>query len=322
MQYFKPAGDFFVGDCMPFFHDGVFHLYYLLDEGHHQGKAGAGRPSWAPGWVVQPDHVPLIEDFNILRGARHAVVGPDDLPKLRYLLCDPTAEQLAAYRARMAAVRRFADAEGVLVAGWSAFGMDLVVWLMGVEAAVLAAMHESAFFAELLAIVSAFDRRRTEIMLDVGGVNVVMGRGWYSSTDFWSPRLFERFLLSPLTGLVRLAHQAGARFGYTMTTGILAMADHLLAAGVDVLYYVDPVQDKADLAAAKARFGGRMALAGGINSGVTLASGSADEIRAAVGHALTTLGPAGFILAPVDALFPDTPWSSVKAMISAWQELR
>lgn len=275
-----------------------------------------------PGWVVQPDHVPLIEDFNIPRGVRHAVVGPDDLPKLRYLLCDPTAAQLSAYRARMAAVRRFADAEGVLVAGWSAFGMDLVVWLMGVEAAVLAAMHEPAFFAELLAVVSAFDRRRTEIMLDVGGVDLVMGRGWYSSTDFWSPRLFARFLLPPLAGLVQMAHQAGARFGYTMTTDVLAMADHLLAAGVDVLYYADPVQDKADLAAVKAKLGGRMALAGGINSGVTLASGSADEIRAAVRHALTTLGSADFILAPVDALFPDTPWASVEAMISAWKEMR
>jgi hypothetical protein len=274
-----------------------------------------------PGWVVQPDHVPLIEDFNIPRGVRHAVVVPDDLPKLRYLLCDPTTEQLAAYRARMAAVRRFADAEGVLVAGWSAFGMDLVVWLMGVEGAVLAAKQDPAFFGELMTIVAAFDRRRTEQMLDAGGVDVVMQRGWYSSTDFWSPRLFERFLLSPLTSLVQMTHQAGARFGYTMTTGVLAMADHLLAAGVDVLYYVDPVQDKADLAAVKARFGGRMALAGGINSGVTLASGSAAEIRAAVRQALTTLGPAGFILAPVDALFPDTPWSSVEAMIAAWKEM-
>ena len=40
----------------------------------------------APGWVVQPDHVALFEDFNIPRGVKHAVAGPEDLPKLRYLL--------------------------------------------------------------------------------------------------------------------------------------------------------------------------------------------------------------------------------------------
>ncbi len=47
MQYFKPAGDFFVGDCMPFWHDGVFHLYWLLDEQHHQALGGLGGHQWA-----------------------------------------------------------------------------------------------------------------------------------------------------------------------------------------------------------------------------------------------------------------------------------
>jgi len=92
---------------------------------------------------------------------------------------------------------------------------------------------------------------------------------------------------------------------------------------VDLLYYVDPVQDKADLAEVKVKVGGRMAVAGGINSGVTLARGSLEEIRQAVHAAVHTLGPGGgFILAPVDALFPDTPWSSVETMIKSWQEVR
>src|SRR5688572_4863701 len=47
MQYFKPEGNFFVGDCMPFFHEGLFHLYYLVDENHHQGKNGLGGHQWA-----------------------------------------------------------------------------------------------------------------------------------------------------------------------------------------------------------------------------------------------------------------------------------
>ncbi len=62
MQYFKPAGDFFVGDCMPFYHEGVFHLYYLLDEGHHQGKGGLGGHQWAHAStrdLVHWEHHPL-----------------------------------------------------------------------------------------------------------------------------------------------------------------------------------------------------------------------------------------------------------------------
>jgi hypothetical protein len=275
-----------------------------------------------PGWVIQPDHVPLIEDFNIPRGVKHAVAGPEDLPKLRYLLCDPTAEQLTAYRDRMERVREFARREGVLVQGWSGFGMDLVVWLCGVEYAVMAAMTQPDFFAELFDIVSAFDRRRTEIMLEAGGVDVVAQRGWYSSTDFWSPRLFKRFLQPSLREMSDMAHRAGARFAYTMTLGASTMADYLIAAGVDLLYYVDPVQDKTDLALVKEKFRGKVALAGGVNSAVTLGSGSRAEVKAAVENAMRTLGPDGFILAPVDALFPDTPWASVQAMIETWREVR
>ena len=119
-----------------------------------------------------------------------------------------------------------------------------------------------------------------------------------------------------------MAHSAGAKFAYTMTMGASTMADHLIAAGVDLLYYVDPVQDKIDLAVVKEKFRGRLALAGGVNSAVTLGSGSRAEIRSAVEQATRFLGPDGFVLAPVDALFPDTPWASVEAMIEAWRDFQ
>ena len=48
MQYFKPPeANRFAGDCMPFFHDGVFHLFYLRDEGHHAWRNGLGGHQWA-----------------------------------------------------------------------------------------------------------------------------------------------------------------------------------------------------------------------------------------------------------------------------------
>ncbi len=48
MQYFTPPGDnFYVGDCMPFFDGEIFHLFYLIDEGHHQGNNGLGGHEWA-----------------------------------------------------------------------------------------------------------------------------------------------------------------------------------------------------------------------------------------------------------------------------------
>lgn len=48
LQYFKPVENhLFTGDCMPYYHNGVFYLYWLLDEGHHAGLGGLGGHQWA-----------------------------------------------------------------------------------------------------------------------------------------------------------------------------------------------------------------------------------------------------------------------------------
>ncbi len=274
-----------------------------------------------PGWVIQPDKVPLFEDFNIPRAIRHAVSGPEDLPKLRYLLQNPTSEQLRGYKERMEQVKKFSCEQGVLVQGWSAFGMDGIVWLSGVEGAVITAIENPTFFQELVDVIYEFDKHRTEIMLDIGGIDIIVQRGWYSSTDFWSPELFRRFVLPHLKELVSMVHQAGLRFAYVMTTGVMPMLEMLKETDIDLLYFVDPVQDNVDLKLLKQELNGQFALAGGINSSLALKKGSRQEIHKAVHNAVKTLGPDGFILSPVDALFPDTPWESVKTMIKSWDEV-
>lgn len=72
MQYFKPdEAGVFAGDCMPFFHDGVFHLYYLRDEGHHRALGGLGGHQWAHAstadlihWQQHPLAIGITEDWE------------------------------------------------------------------------------------------------------------------------------------------------------------------------------------------------------------------------------------------------------------------
>lgn len=47
IQYFKPAGNLFVGDCIPFAHNNTYYLYWLLDSGHHSALGGLGGHQWA-----------------------------------------------------------------------------------------------------------------------------------------------------------------------------------------------------------------------------------------------------------------------------------
>lgn len=46
MQYFKPKGNLFVGDCIPFSRNGVYYYYWLLDSAHHKSLNGLGGHQW------------------------------------------------------------------------------------------------------------------------------------------------------------------------------------------------------------------------------------------------------------------------------------
>ena len=70
-QYWRPGGEQFVGDCMPFFHEDVLHLYYLLDEQHHKARGGLGCHQWAHAsttdlvhWEHHPLALPIEHDWE------------------------------------------------------------------------------------------------------------------------------------------------------------------------------------------------------------------------------------------------------------------
>ena len=274
----------------------------------------------AEGWVIQPDCVPLFEDYHIPRALEHAVSSASDIQVIAELYAGPNAEAAARFAERMAAVKRFADEREVLVQAWSAFGMDAVVWLAGTQPAIMMAMDDPAAFRKLVEIVARTDYARTELAASTEGVDLVVQRGWYSATDFWSPTMFDEFVRPYTEELAALAHRHGKKFGYVMTTGVELLGQRLADAGVDVLFFVDPVQDGISPDRAKELLGDRMTLVGGTNA-LSLAAAEPDRIRREVQRAIEVLAPTNrFVLHPVDALFPDTPWEGVMAMIEAWKE--
>jgi hypothetical protein len=274
------------------------------------------------GWPIQPAVVKVIEDYNVPRGLKHLITEPCDVDKAKYLYMSPDDGQKEWFARRMNEVKQFADEHGVFVQAWTAFGMDAAVWLSGVENATLMAMTDPESFGRLIDSIAETDYARTELAVLTPGVDMVCQRGWYSSTDFWSPELFDTFVFPHLCRLTALAHKHGKKFGYVMTTGIEVLGTRLADAGVDVLYFIDPVMDYISLAKAGELFGNRMTVAGGINSS-SLSSGDNDRIHREVRDAIEILGSTNrFILHPVDSIFPDTPWEGVETMINAWKEYR
>lgn len=75
-QYWKPRGyNAWAGDCMPFFHDGMFHLFYLFDRHHHGSKWHQGAHQYAHlsskdlvHWQEHPLAVPIIRQWECSMG--------------------------------------------------------------------------------------------------------------------------------------------------------------------------------------------------------------------------------------------------------------
>ena len=77
---------------------------------------------------------------------------------------------------------------------------------------------------------------------------------------------------------------------------------------MDVLYFVDPLMDGISMEKARDLLGSRMCLVGGTNS-ITLATKDRKVIVEEVNRAVTAFASSGgFVLHPIDALSPDTPW--------------
>ncbi len=263
--------------------------------------------------------IPIFDDWFSPRAVKYPVTGPDDLPALRSLLAPPTAEEVAEFREQAAARKKFAREHGLLfTGGWKSQRfvsgedkllvgdnggtgtvIDTLMWLCGGTEPLLWAFDQPDFLRELIGVVEEWNRARLALHLEAG-VDLVMRRAWYEGTEFWSPKLYREFILPGLAAEVEMAHQAGAKFGYIITSGVTAIADLILESGADVMVGVDPGEGKGtSLAEVRDLFGGRIGLWG-------------------------LLGPTGrFILCPVDNVRADTEnaWRNVKVFIETWRFL-
>jgi len=288
--------------------------------------------------------IPVFDDWFSPRAVKYPVTGPADLPALRCLLAPPAAEDVADFREQAAARRKFARDHGLLfTGGWKSqrfipsedkllIGdngvtgtvIDTLMWLCGGTEPLLWAYDDPDFLRELIGMVEEWNRERLALHLETG-VELVMRRAWYEGTEFWSPKLYREFILPGLKKDVEMTHQAGARLGYIITSGVTAIADLIVESGADVVVGVDPGEGKGTtLAQVRELFGGRIALWGGVSGPLVVEDGTEADTRKAVEEAMETLAPTGrFILCPVDNVRADTEnaWRNVKVFIDAWRSL-
>ncbi len=296
----------------------VLHKEYVTPAGRLQ-KSVRLAEDWPHG-----ARLPFVDDYGVSHNLKPLVAEPEALSALQYLLTPPSKDDIAQFNDEARRARAFAEEQGVLLAGGWAVGADLASWLCGLQNFTLLAFDQPEFIAELLDIIHEWNMQRMAVVLSAP-VDLFIKRAWYEGCDFVTPKFFRDVMLPRLKSEVAFTHQSGASFGYICSSGTVPMLDFYLEAGVDVLIGVDPVQGShTDLALMKNKVGGKLCLWGGVSGAVTVEMGSEEQVRAAVAQAIETLGPAGFILSPVDNVTVDSArtWRNVDVLIDEWRRKR
>ena len=267
-------------------------------------------------------HIPFIDDYQIPRSLKPLITHPDELAALQYLLTPPRQEDILSFQQEVEQASAFVQEHGLLLAGGWGVGMDMANWLCGMQNLMLLMLDQPDFVAGLLEMIHIWNKQRMEVVLSAP-VDLYIRRAWYEGCDFVVPQFYQNAILPRLKAEVELAHAHGAKFGYICSSGTRPMLDFYREAGFDVLIGVDPVQGThTDMPLMKEKLGDRICLWGGVSGALTVEMGTEADIRAAVGQAIQTLGPDGFILSPIDNITVDAPktWQNLDIFIDEWRK--
>ena len=277
------------------------------------------------------DDVPLMSDFGIPRSRVFAVSGEDDLAPLECLLRPPSSDAVDAFRRQADERRALAREHGLALMTPMLRMVDAACWLCGPVNFATWCLTEPEFMSRLVGILARWQRAQADAFL-AAGPDIFVRAEWYAS-PFLSPALFGGLFGEVLRQEIEAVHAARARYCYVGTAGMMPFLGDLADLGVDVVYGIDPIEGGWDMAAAREQCRGRMALWGGINGYLQVVFGSPEQTDEAVASALSTLGPDGFLLSPVDDVGlggtqQDTDanwqhaWANVERMAEAWRRLR
>ncbi len=291
------------------------------------------------GWPTEDDFQ-LMNDWIVPRAEEVLVKPEQDIDKVKYIFGPFRDEDIARLREEAAIAKKIAERYQLIqVGGWKGsvkpggyldpgvMGCDAMAWLSGFQEIMVLSVTKPELIKEYANIIHEWNLKQIEIYLDVTDADLIVRRGWYETTEFWTPAAFRSIIAPTLRREANLVHQTGKKYGYIITSAFLPILDDILDSGIDVLIGLDPKEGKGtELQTVKNRFSEkRRAIWGGVSGAVTVEMGTLEETKEAVIGTLEVLGKGGgFILSPVDNVREDTEkaWKNTRVFITMWKRYR
>lgn len=269
------------------------------------------------------DDIPVFSDFVVAggRSREYLIKGPEDLDRFRYLMWEPSQEQVKSFHEEAGRIKAFAERYGLLVDATGGFGGTYLLSICGLQNLIRWILKSPEFVKGLLEIVHEWDIQRVRLALKEK-VDMVTRDGWYESPVFWSLKRFRELIEPLVREEIELVHQARVRFRYIMTLGLMQFADTLKDMDIDVIFGIDPVTEQTSPETIRRRLGHHICLWAGVNEAVTFQQGTAEELRRGVIDAIRAFAPGGgFVLSTIGSIFQKEGWErNGPVMIETWRK--
>ena len=264
----------------------------------------------------------MLDDYNAPRAQEILIRDEQDLDRMEYLFQPLPGQALARWREEALYAKAEAERRNLFVHARRTYTGSAVLWLCRPEDFMCHMVDNPDYVERFLRIIQDWQNWALSVVLDIG-VDMVSRFGLYEGPSYWGAKYFEQYLAPLIEEETQIIHQGGALHAQGQSDGLTAYKDVFNGMSVDVLMGVDEIQARDDFEVLKSALGGRKAFWGGINSDVTLAMGSEEEIDNAVIRAMQTLAPGGgFVLWPVWSVYWQIPWSQVQTLVKVWQRHR
>jgi len=269
---------------------------------------------------LRDHHLKFNSDFRTPRYMEFPFKTLKDLDALEYLfpLENPidTEELIRTYSEK----RKLADEFDYPLFVYFDAGMDWLMWLYPTDEFVIRTVEEPEFIAKLLDHINKAKHKRLELLLKLG-VDGVTRRGWYESTDIWSPGIFRKFAKPVLEKEIEMTHAAGKTYTYLMVTGINPLLTDLADLKFDCLFGPEPALGGQDLKQIHDALPGK-SFWGGISGPEHFGADSPDKAEKAVEKIISIYGKTGLVLGMGATYRYYWPWENFEAAERTWRRLR